>query len=69
MAAGPDKVYHEGQCGLWKAPASVCSSHRELGSLPHWHMHRGLKACGGMKAGGFSHQQRLVTQLAAEGRD
>lgn len=34
MAAGPDKVYHERQRGLGKAPASVKPSHGELGSLP-----------------------------------
>lgn len=33
MAAGPDKVYHERQRGLWERPPAFNAL--ELGSLPH----------------------------------
>lgn len=60
MAASPDKVYHESQRGLRKAPALVDSSHGELGSFPHWHMKRWLSSSGRLPDEGWCFNWRLV---------
>lgn len=60
VAASPDKVYHESQRGLGKAPASVCANAGITSSLTH--AQRILVIICQMKAGVSSCNWRLVTR-------